>query len=106
MQIISTSRYLVQPSIYEGFSIPPLEALACGTQPIISDIPVHHEIFDGAPVRYFNPKDAVALAKEIINNPDPILPIAYSTFVSNKGYCYSNTAKLILNKIISHIEKC
>ena len=43
------------PSLYEGFGIPPLEALALGVKRIIvSDIPVMHEIFGGS-VNYINP---------------------------------------------------
>ena len=39
---------LVYPSLIEGFGIPPLEALACGTPVIASDIPVHREVLDEA----------------------------------------------------------
>lgn len=37
----------IYPSKYEGFGIPPLEALSCGTQIMISDIKVFHEIYQG-----------------------------------------------------------
>jgi glycosyltransferase involved in cell wall biosynthesis len=32
----------------EGFGIPPLEALACGTPVIVSDIPAHREVLGEA----------------------------------------------------------
>ncbi len=36
------------PSIYEGFGIPPLEAMICGCKNVIcNDIPVLHELYDG-----------------------------------------------------------
>lgn len=47
----------VSASFYEGFGIPPLEALACGCKLLLSDIPVYHEIFEDAAV-YFNPNDS------------------------------------------------
>ena len=43
------------PTLYEGFGIPPLEAVACGCKNIIiSDIPVMHEIY-GDYANYINP---------------------------------------------------
>jgi glycosyltransferase involved in cell wall biosynthesis len=44
----------VYPSIYEGFGIPPLEAMACGTPVIISDIPPLKEVAGDAALS-FNP---------------------------------------------------
>jgi glycosyltransferase involved in cell wall biosynthesis len=38
---------LAFPSIYEGFGLPPLEALACGIPVMVSDIPVHRELYLG-----------------------------------------------------------
>ncbi len=53
--------FLVFPSLYEGFGLPPLEAISCGTPIILSDIPVLREIYgDSAP--YFTPEDYRELA--------------------------------------------
>lgn len=41
-------RAFVFPSTYEGFGIPPMEALCMGARIILGDIPVLHEIYDGA----------------------------------------------------------
>jgi len=41
---------LLYPSTIEGFGLPPLEALARGTLPIVSDIPVHREVLGEAAV--------------------------------------------------------
>lgn len=46
----------IQPSLYEGFGIPPLEAMSVGADCIVSDIPVFREIY-GNSVWYMNPVD-------------------------------------------------
>ena len=46
----------ISPSLYEGFGIPPLEALSVGANIIVSDIPAHREVFKDAAV-YINPRD-------------------------------------------------
>ena len=44
----------VYGSIYEGFGLPPLEALACGCPIAVSDIPAHREVC-GKAALYFDP---------------------------------------------------
>ena len=52
---------VVQPSLYEGFGLPVLEAMACGAPVACADIPVFREIA-GDCARYFDPRDADAIA--------------------------------------------
>jgi glycosyltransferase involved in cell wall biosynthesis len=52
---------VVAPSRFEGLGLSAIEALACGTPAIASDIPSHRE-FLGDLVTYFSPGDADALA--------------------------------------------
>lgn len=47
---------LVYPSLWEGFGIPPLEAISYRKPVILSDIPVFHEIFQEAAI-YVKPSD-------------------------------------------------
>lgn len=51
--MIAEAKVLVQPSLYEGFGIPPLEALALGTPVIISDIDVFKELYPETLVNFF-----------------------------------------------------
>ena len=77
------ARLLVQPSLYEGFGIPPLEALSFGTHVLLSDIPVFREIYEGFPVSYFHAGDKEDLAAKLIpafnqaKEPLPPLPEKY-----------------------------
>jgi glycosyltransferase involved in cell wall biosynthesis len=48
--ILSGASVLVYPSHYEGFGMPPLEALACGTPVITSDNSSLPEVVDNAGV--------------------------------------------------------
>lgn len=48
----------------EGFNIPPLEAMACGTPVICSDIAVHRELFDKA-ARFYDTLSSADLAKQV-----------------------------------------
>lgn len=50
--IYKLADFFVFPSLYEGFGIPPLEAISCGTQTIVSDISVFKEVL-GQAVQYF-----------------------------------------------------
>ncbi len=48
-------------SDYEGFGLPPLEALHCGTRVLVSDIPVLREVL-GAAALYADPGDVEAIS--------------------------------------------
>lgn len=62
--VIAGALFLGQPSIDEGFGIPPTQALACGIPIIVSDLPVMHEIV-GKSARYFDPKNIEDMANKI-----------------------------------------
>ncbi len=59
---IARAKYLVLPSVYEGFGLPPLEALVLGTQPIVSEIPVFREVYEGLPVVFFRGEEGLTRA--------------------------------------------
>ncbi len=55
---------LINPSLYEGFGIPNLEAFAFGCPVICSDIPVFREVCEQAAI-YFNPQQEADLLTAI-----------------------------------------
>jgi len=52
----------VFPSLYEGFGLPPLEAMACGLPVVASNAPALAEVLNGAAL-LVNPSDVDALAE-------------------------------------------
>jgi len=56
VRLYNQAACFVFPSLYEGFGLPPLEAMACGCPVLVSDIPVEREVC-GEAALYFNPLD-------------------------------------------------
>ena len=94
--LLRQARMLVQPSRYEGFGIPPLEALVCGTPVVLSDIPVFKEIYGSLPVHFFKCDDEADLTKKI----KEAWPTADTFSPVDVPYSYERTAQQIL-KILS-----
>ena len=65
---IAKAKFLIQPSTYEGFGLPPLEAMYLGTKVIMSDIDVFKEIYKDFDVIYFKNKDSLDLKNKILNS--------------------------------------
>lgn len=55
---------LVNPSLYEGFGLPLVEAAAVGTAVLCSDIPVFREVTQGV-ASFFDPNDVESIALEL-----------------------------------------
>jgi glycosyltransferase involved in cell wall biosynthesis len=66
LEYLSSASLLVQPSLYEGFGLPPLEAMILGTKALISDISVFREIYNGYPVSFFRAGDSTDLKEKIM----------------------------------------
>jgi glycosyltransferase involved in cell wall biosynthesis len=63
-KLVHQADFSVFPSLYEGFGLPPLEAMASGTAVAVSNIPVLKEICGDAVV-YFDPNDHQDIAETI-----------------------------------------
>jgi glycosyltransferase involved in cell wall biosynthesis len=95
------ARYLITASLDEGFNLPPLEAMACGTPVICSNIAVHRELFDGA-VAFFKPHQANAL-KEVVDeldaSPETVNNLVQAGERLVDHYSWTQTAKNVIGAI-------
>lgn len=87
--LVANAEFLIQPSYYEGFGLPPLEAIYLGTKPIISDIPVFKEIYGDTQAVFFKTgdpkslKDAILTADPKVTDCDSILKYNYKSTADN-----------------------
>jgi len=56
---------LVAPSVIEGFDLPVVEAMACGTPVLLSSIPAHKEVAGRAGI-FFSPHDSKTLTRLLL----------------------------------------
>lgn len=68
--IFGSAEAFIFPSLYEGFGIPVLQAMACGTPVVLSDIKVLHEVAQDSALFFdrLNPYDLAQKIKDIIEN--------------------------------------
>ncbi len=69
-KLYSAAEVFVFPSLYEGFGLPPLEAMACATPVVASDIPIFKEILGDAAilVNPYNPKEIADGIRQVLND--------------------------------------
>ena len=97
--IYNLASVYVQPSYYEGFGLPLLEAMACGTPVVASKIGAHKEIAGDA-VLYFNPKSVknlVRVLKKVLKSKNIRERLIEDGFKKSKEYSWKKVAKEISN---------
>jgi glycosyltransferase involved in cell wall biosynthesis len=98
--LLCEAALLVQPSLYEGFCLPPLEAMVCGTRALVSDIPVLREIYRDYPVTFFeagNPRDLKEKLMQLLWSKAPE-GISLSEEQKTR-YTFAKTAARILREL-------
>lgn len=97
--LYSSCRAFIYPSLYEGFGLPPLEAMACAAPVIASRIPALEETTGGAAL-LFHPKDAKELAQtilELLDNENARQELAAAGAQRARQFSWEHTAQLTWN---------
>ena len=102
VRLYNQAACFVFPSLYEGFGLPPLEAMACGCPVLVSDIPVEREVCGDA-AQYFNPLDPTNILHTItqyLNNADVIKEkMRQKGFENIKRFSWEKSAEILIQKL-------
>ncbi len=108
-QLIADARALVLPSLWEGFGIPILEAMAVGTLVVCSRVASLPEVADKAAIYIDNPQDvdsiAQALAKVLKLNEAERKKLINNGFKQFKKFSWRRSAELVLEELIEFYER-
>ena len=97
VQLYQQAEAFIFPSLYEGFGLPLLEAMACGCPVLASDIPVFKEVAQSAAL-YFNPHDEVSIStclRKYVQTPEIHDVISDLSRERLKAFQWSKTAQIV-----------
>jgi glycosyltransferase involved in cell wall biosynthesis len=96
--LYSAADLFIFPSLYEGFGLPPLEAMACGTPVVTSDVSSLPEIVGDAAITV-DPHNAEELAEDILRilgDPELRVRLQNKGLARAKIFSWEDTAKKTL----------
>jgi len=104
-EYIMNAAFLILPSFYEGFGIPPLEALYLGTDVIVSDIEVLQEVYSNLPVTFFKVGSSVDLCQKLLESKHVTWDVNEIRQLIAQRYSSKRMVDIILPEIHKCIEK-
>lgn len=99
IDLYAKAKGLIYLPLYEGFGIPPIEAIIQGTRPIVSDLVVFHEVLKSTAI-YCNPLDVNDIINTIqtFNNNQQNLHQDEILYIKNR-FSWENSSKRIITII-------
>lgn len=97
--LLRQARALVFPSLYEGFGIPPLEAMSCACPVLASDIPAVREVC-GQAALLFDPLDPTSIAaamRRAVTDPTHMEVLRQRGLAQVRRFSWRHSASLLLH---------
>lgn len=101
IEMYNVTDLLIFPSLYEGFGLPVIEAMACGTRVITSNTSSLKEIAEGHAI-LVNPKSVKSISKGIatmLEHPIEAMELAEQSVDYAKSFSWEKVAKLTCDAI-------
>ncbi len=105
-KLYQESMIFVYPSFYEGFGLPPLEAMACGTPVIASEVASLPEIL-GESAFWINPQEVENIAsafEKLAQNPSLRKELIQKGFEQVKNFSWEKTAEKTLKVYLKALQ--
>jgi len=100
------ARALIFPSHAEGFGLPPLEAMNCGTPVVASDIPVHREVCGDAAIYVsLGNRESWEEALDILAQDDLLAEYIDRGLARSQQFTWSNSAGRLTELFKSMIQE-
>lgn len=108
-KLYSAASAYVFPSLYEGFGLPPLEAMAAGTPAVVSDSSAIPEVCGNA-AEYFDPENVEEMAQKIalvLRNDNRKKELIEKGFARIKEFSWDRAAEETLKILLEavHLKK-
>lgn len=103
IEYYTNASVFIYPSLYEGFGIPPLEAMSCGVPTIVSDIPPLREVCGDASL-YVDPNDESDISQKIrllLSDVDLQKKLRNGGFERCKSFDWNKSASKLVSVIDS-----
>ncbi len=105
-KLYSAATIYVFPSLYEGFGLPPLEAMAAGTPVVVSNSSAVPEVCGDA-AEYFNPENIQEMAEKIsliLENKDRQKELIEKGFDRIKEFSWEKSAEDTLKILLETVQ--